>query len=326
MTDILRGRLAPSPTGELHLGHARSFLLAWWSYRARGGEVVLRLDDLDGERCRPEFEEAARRDLRWLGLDWDGEVVRQSSNRALHLSALERLLEAGLAYPCTCTRSEIRARTSTSPVGDAGDRYPGTCRGRYKDVESARTESGRKVAVRLAVEAGRVTFVDGLFGEVSEDVSAVVGDFIIGRKDGEAAYQLSVVLDDADQGVTEVVRGRDLLSSTARQILVHRALGIPVPAWIHVPLVVDGDGARLAKRTGALALATLREQGVQPERIVAWAARSSGISGLGDLPGRATPSEVLDLLPAGLGVSPLVGGPVEPIPMATPQDLLRPEV
>jgi len=274
------GRLAPSPTGLLHLGHARSFLLAWWHARSRGGRVLLRLEDLDGPRVRPGMTDAALRDLEWLGLDWDGTPLLQSRGRERFAAAVAQLGAAGLTYPCTCTRGDLRAAMSAPQQGEQEPRYPGTCRGRFATLEAAAAATGREPGLRLRVPAGPIALVDGFVGPFCHDVAAEVGDFLICRRDGTPAYQLAVVVDDAASGVTEVVRGDDLLPSTPRQWLLQRALGLPSPAWFHVPLVVDATGRRLAKRADDLGLATLRAGGTDPRAIVAWAARSAGIPGL----------------------------------------------
>jgi glutamyl-tRNA synthetase len=271
------GRLAPSPTGYLHLGHARSFLIAWWRARSIGGRLLMRMGDLDASRARPEFEAAALRDLEWLGLDWDGPVVRQSERSAGYYAALESLSKQGLLYACTCTRRELELAAGAPQAGDDTLAYPGTCRGRYASAQAAEDESGRAAALRFQVQAGRVEFRDGLAGPQSFEVAREVGDFPVCQRDGTPAYQLAVVVDDAAQGVTEVVRGDDLLSSTARQILLQRALGLDPPAWFHLPLVHDAGGRRLAKRSDDLSLASLRAAGVDPRRIVAWVARSAGM-------------------------------------------------
>lgn len=284
------GRLAPSPTGHLHLGHARSFLLAWWHARSRGGRIVLRIEDLDADRVKPGMVDATFRDLEWLGLDWDGEPVLQSSGAERFDEAVRRLVDEGSAYPCVCTRAEIAASQSAPHAGQEA-RYPGTCRGRFASVADAEAKSGRPACVRLVAREGVVQVDDRFAGAFASDVQAEVGDFPIARKAGAAAYQLAVVVDDALAGVTEVVRGDDLLPSAARQFLVQEALGLPHPAWFHVPLVVDEDGRRLAKRTDALALASLREQGLDPRRLVGWIARHSGIEG-------AERESARDLLPA----------------------------
>ncbi|MGC4095213.1 MAG: tRNA glutamyl-Q(34) synthetase GluQRS [Polyangiaceae bacterium] len=296
------GRLAPSPTGLLHLGHARTFLVAWWSARVQGGRIVMRVEDLDGARSEPRFIEAALRDMEWLGLDWDGPVLIQSSGLPRLTQAIDGLVAHGLAYACTCTRGDIRSAQSAPQLGSTEPRYPGTCRGRYASPAEAEAKTGRPAGIRLLVPSGPVTFVDRLAGAQSFEVQAQVGDFLIARRGGLPAYQLAVVVDDAHQSVSEVVRGDDLLSSTARQRLLQQALGLPEPAWVHLPLVVDASGRRLAKREAALGLSELRERGVDPREIVSFAARSSGI----DLPAgelvtarEALPAFSLAALPRG---------------------------
>jgi glutamyl-tRNA synthetase len=282
------GRLAPSPTGFLHVGHARSFLLAWWHARSRGGRIVLRLEDLDADRLKPGMVEAALRDLEWLGLDWDGEPVLQSIGSERFDACARDLIAKGLAYPCVCSRAEIAASQSAPHGETAGGtdgirrptasetRYPGTCRGKFRSIEDAERASGRAPCVRLIARPGTIRIEDGIAGSFACDVQAEVGDFPIARKRGAAAYQLAVVVDDARAGVTEVVRGDDLLPSAARQYLVQEALELPHPAWFHVPLVVDEEGKRLAKRADAVSLASLRARGAGPRRIVGWIAARSG--------------------------------------------------
>jgi glutamyl-tRNA synthetase len=269
------GRLAPSPTGLLHLGHARSFLLAWTHARSRSARIVLRIEDLDRDRCRPELAEAAVRDLEWLGLDWDGEPLVQSRDLSPYERACDELVSKGLAYACTCTRAEIAA-LSAPHAGDRETRYPGTCRGKWRDARHAREATGREPGLRVVVPEGETEVVDELLGPRRFDVAGESGDFLVRRRDGAFAYQLAVVVDDARQGVGEVVRGDDLLPSAARQKLLQRSLGLASPRWWHVPLVVGEDGERLAKRRGSLALSELRERRVDPRAVVAWAARSCG--------------------------------------------------
>lgn len=271
------GRLAPSPTGHLHLGHARSFLLAWWHARARNGRIVLRLEDLDVERVKPGMIADTRRDLEWLGLDWDGEVWIQSEHAQGFDSAVQQLLGRGLAYPCVCTRKEIAESQSAPHAGTDKARYPGTCRGKYATIDEARADTGRDPAVRLIVQPGRLELVDEFAGPFVQDVHADAGDFPIARRAGAVAYQLAVVVDDARQQVGEVVRGDDLLPSAARQWLVQQALGLPHPRWWHVPLVTDEHGRRFAKRSDDVSLARLRSAGIDPRALVAWVARRSGI-------------------------------------------------
>ncbi|MFM7299016.1 MAG: tRNA glutamyl-Q(34) synthetase GluQRS [Planctomycetota bacterium] len=281
-------RLAPSPTGLLHLGHARSFALAWLHARSRGGRVVLRVEDLDRERCKPQLVDACVRDIAWLGLDWDGEPRVQSHSLEPYDRACRELLSNARAYACTCTRAEIAALSA--PHADDGEqRYPGTCRGRFASPEAARASTGRESGLRLAVEPGPLAVRDELRGECTFDVAAEVGDFLVRRRDGAIAYQLAVVVDDALDGVTDVVRGDDLLPSAARQVLLQRALGLPTPRYWHLPLVTDEHGARLSKRRGDIGLSQLRERGVEPRTVLAWVARSAGL----ERGPRPTPADLL---------------------------------
>jgi glutamyl-tRNA synthetase len=294
---VIRGRYAPSPTGPLHLGNARTALLSWLAARAAGGAYVLRVEDLDGPRVRAGLEACILEELRWLGLDWDeGPDVggaagpyRQSERLPRYTAALERLRAAGLAYPCFCSRAEIAA-VSQAPHGpaDEGPRYPGTCAA-LSPGEVARRSASRRPAWRFRVPAGSVAFVDGMHGDQEVDVAGAVGDFVIARADGVPAYQLAVVVDDAAMAVTDVVRGDDLLPSTARQLLLYRALGLGPPRFAHVPLVVGEDGARLAKRHGALSLGELRERGAEPGAVVALLAELSGLQ----VGARASPRELV---------------------------------
>lgn len=276
-TSVPIGRLAPSPTGRLHLGHARSFLLAWWDARSRGGRVVLRLEDLDASRVRPEFVRGCVEDLAWLGLDWDGPARLQSAGREHLLGALEELSQRGLVYPCVCTRSEIEAAISAPHAGEGPAPYPGTCRGRFRDLAQAEHESGRRAALRLTAPDVELELTDRVHGAFRSNPAREVGDFPLTSRDGQVAYQLAVVVDDARDGVNSVLRGDDLLDSTGRQALLQGLLGLPRPTWAHVPLVVDAGGRRLAKRADDLSLAELRARGVRPEVIVSWAARSAGL-------------------------------------------------
>lgn len=286
---MVTGRLAPSPTGRLHLGHARSFLLAWWSARAKGGHIVLRLEDLDHERVERKFTELCKQDLEWLGLDWDGEVRLQSDGFERIRSAAHRLLLQGLAYPCTCTRGELRAQLNAPQQGTAELRYAGHCRARYSDLADAEQRAGRPAALRFRVRDGVVRVHDELVGDQCFNVQSEVGDFAILRRDRIPSYQLAVVVDDAADGVTEVVRGNDLLPSAARQSLLDDALGYADKHWYHVPLVVDACGRRLAKRCDSLGLSTLRELGVDPRAITGWVARNSGMHQVA----RAIPQELV---------------------------------
>ena len=271
------GRLAPSPTGDLHLGHARSFLIAWWHARSRGGRIVLRLEDLDIDRVKPGMVDATIKDLRWLGIDWDGEPYIQSSGIREINAAATALIDRGLAYPCICTRKEIQAAASAPHDESIETIYPGTCRGKFESLQAAERVSGRPAALRFAVPDQIIRIEDGLQGSCDFDVAASIGDFPILRRCDLPAYQLAVVVDDARQGVTEIVRGADLLESCARQWLLQEALGFGHPRWWHVPLVSDAAGRRLAKRSDDVSLARLRAVGTDPRQIVAWVARSIGI-------------------------------------------------
>jgi glutamyl-tRNA synthetase len=269
----------------LHLGHARTFLVAWWRARSVGGRLLMRLEDLDGPRARPELARAALRDLQWLGLDWDGPELVQSTGLAEIAEAAARLEGAGRAYACVCSRGDVRSAQSAPQQGDVEPRYPGTCRGKYASMAAAHAETGKAAGLRLLVPDGPVTVSDELSGEHTSDVQRDVGDFLIAKRDGAPAYQLAVVVDDARQGVTEVVRGEDLLPSAARQTLLQQALGLPRVRYVHVPLVVDEQGRLGGPPRGGrpppphddLSLQELREGGTDPRAIVAWAAQSCGI-------------------------------------------------
>lgn len=281
----VRGRLAPSPTGALHLGNVRTFLLAWLSLRAQGGRVILRIEDLDGPRVKPESLAQLIDDLRWLGFDWDegpdvggdfGSYV-QTERLPRYEQALAQLRSAGLVYPCVCTRGDIQRAASAPHPGEEGPRYPETCRGRFVDAAEAASVSGRAPAWRFRVPEAPQTFHDQFHGDVTCDVAAQVGDFVVWKGSGTPAYQLAVVVDDLAMEITEVVRGDDLLASTPRQHLLYAALGGRPPLTWHVPLVVGTDGLRLAKRHGDTRVASFREQGVGPERIVGLLAAWSGL-------------------------------------------------
>jgi glutamyl-tRNA synthetase len=272
------GRLAPSPSGHLHLGHARTFLFAWWSARSQSGQVVLRIEDIDGQRCRPELIDDCIRDLEWLGLDWDIGPRRQSTGLARITAAAQHLQQKGAAYACVHMRADVMLSASAPQQGQREARYPGTCRGRFRDRLEAQELTGKSALLRFAVAPGRVKVRDAIFGDCEFDVSGQVGDFPVLGRDGTPTYQLAVVVDDAQDGVTEVVRGADLLASAARQQLLYEALGFMSPKWIHVPLVLDAAGRRLAKRADDVSLSCLRQRNVDPRSIVAWAARSAGLT------------------------------------------------
>jgi glutamyl-tRNA synthetase len=265
MTSPIRGRFAPTPSGELHLGGARTALLAWLQVRQTGGAWVLRIEDLDQSRAVPGAEARIVEDLRWLGFDWDEgpdtggpfAPYRQSERTALFDEVVERLLREERAFLCYCSRAEV-ARVSQAPHNalDEGPRYPGTCRTLTRAQKSERSRH-RPASVRLRVDEGTVEFVDGLHGHQSEDVAKQVGDFVLRRADGTSAYQLAVVVDDIQMQISDVLRGDDLLSSTARQLLLYRALGSPAPRFTHVPLLLGPDGSRLSKRHGSISVREL---------------------------------------------------------------------
>jgi glutamyl-tRNA synthetase len=256
----MTGRYAPSPTGDLHLGNLRTALLAWLFARSAGGRFLMRMEDLDSRRVRPGMEERQLADLAALGIDWDGPVVRQSERLSLYEAAIEQLD----TYPCFCTRAEIREAAS-APHGPVGA-YPGTCR-ELSAVDRAERESlGRPPALRVRAGNARVEVEDRLLGRIA----GTVDDFVVRRGDGVPAYNLAVVVDDAEQGVDQIVRGRDLADSAPRQAWLARTLGFAEPAYAHVPLVLGPDGTRLAKRHGAV---------TGDEHTLRWIARSLGLEG-----------------------------------------------
>jgi glutamyl-tRNA synthetase len=281
----MRGRYAPSPTGALHLGNLRTALLAWLFARAGDGSFVLRLEDLDLPRVRPAATAEMLADLRWLGLDWDegpdiggplGPYV-QSPRQAIYEAALARLDAAGLLYPCYCTRAEL-ARIASAPHGSEGTVYPGACRNLTARQRREREAAGRRPSLRFRAPATPTIFQDRIAGATSESVAATVGDFVVRRSDGIVAYQLAVVVDDALMGVTQVVRGADLLPSTARQLALYDALGYPRPReYAHVPLALDATGERMAKRDASVGLASLRVSGMKSANIVGTLAASCGL-------------------------------------------------
>jgi glutamyl-tRNA synthetase len=281
----MRGRFAPSPTGDLHLGNARTALLAWLHARASGASFVLRMEDLDRGRVREDARVAQPLDLYWMGLDWDegpdvggefGPYV-QSQRTARYQAALAQLASRGDVYECYCSRKEIAAAASAPHDGDEdeGPVYPGTCRDRSGG------RPGVAAAIRFRTPDRPVTFVDEIYGCRTCWPQREIGDFVVRRRDGVAAYQLAVVVDDAAMRITDVVRGADLLASTARQILLYEALDLSPPRWTHVPLMLGEDGQRLAKRHGAPSLRELRELEVMPERVVGWLAATCGLVRMG---------------------------------------------
>jgi glutamyl-tRNA synthetase len=276
-----RGRLAPSPTGAQHVGNARTYLIAWLSARTQGLRLSLRIEDIDSPRIKPGAAKQAEEDLRWLGLDWDDGPIVQKDRLVLYESVLDELKRQELVYPCTCTRADVAAAASAPHAEHEGPVYPGTCAGRRASNANELAEKGTPFAWRFRV-TDSPSFVDGFAGEVRIDLAKTGGDFVVWKSAGTPAYQLAVVADDIDMRITEVVRGDDLLPSTPRQLLLYRALGKAPPRFVHVPLVVGKDGRRLAKRHGDTRLATLRDNGVSPERLVGVLAWSCGWAGKGE--------------------------------------------
>lgn len=266
------GRFAPSPSGKMHLGNLFSFLLAWCSVRSVGGELVLRMEDLDPQRTSAEFAALIRRDLLRFGLDWDREVPCQSTRTAAYDAAFAKLEEMGLIYPCYCSRSEVHA-ASAPHLGQSEFVYAGTCRDLTPEQRAAKK---RLPAWRLRVPNQEWIVHDGLQGDYTELLSRDCGDFVVRRADGVYAYQLAVVVDDADNGVTQVVRGRDLLASAPRQMYLFSLLGKPAPEYVHVPLLLAPDGRRLSKRDGDLDLDTLLGR-FTPEAILGALAFAAGL-------------------------------------------------
>ena len=281
------GRLAPSPTGALHLGNVRTFMVAWLRARAQNGRLIFRMEDLDHPRDKPGAAAQAVDDLHWLGFDWDEEYV-QSARREHYRAAIEKLHDAGLAYPCVCSRKDVE-RAQSAPHDGEQLHYPGTCRGRFSTWNEA--AAVHPPCWRFRVEGEQqVEFTDVFAGVYRQNVAQTLGDFPLARDADGAGYTLAVVVDDAMMGVTEVVRGDDLLPATPAQILVQRALGLPTPDYCHVPLVVGADGRRLAKRHGDTRIASYRAAGVLPETIIGHLAKSCGW-------GDGSPIRLVDLLP-----------------------------
>ena len=275
------GRFAPTPSGRMHLGNAFSSLLAWLGARAAGGRMVMRIEDLDPRAQSPERAQLLMEDLRWLGLDWDEGPYWQSERGAVYEQALRHLDKLGLTYPCFCTRAQLHAATAPH-ASDGTYLYAGTCRGLSAE-EVAQKSLTRPPATRLRVPdvhdpAGTIAFCDLVYGPQCEVLAEECGDFLIRRRDGVFAYQLAVTVDDALMGVTQVVRGRDLLASSARQTYLYRLLGFEPPAFAHVPLLVAEEGRRLSKRDGDLDLGALRSAGVTAERIVGRLAHAVGLA------------------------------------------------
>ncbi len=266
-------RLAPSPTGALHLGNARTFLVDWLMARQAGWKVILRIEDIDSPRIKPGSDQQAIEDLQWLGIDWDEGPIYQSQRMDLYRAALRRLCDGGHCYYCTCTRKDIEQAASAPHASDGAVIYPGTCRSRQDTCEPPRA------AVRFKVSDEVLALEDAFAGRRSFDMERELGDFVVRKNDGTPAYHLAVVVDDIEMGVTQVVRGDDLLDSAPRQMLLYRALGRTemIPVYWHLPLVVGPDGRRLAKRHGDTRLANYRERGISAGRILELLAEWCGI-------------------------------------------------
>lgn len=267
-------RFAPSPTGFLHLGHAHSALFAWRAARDAGGRFLLRLEDIDGPRCTPEYAQAIADDLAWLGLDWDGPIVVQSARGAVYADALSKLDALGVLYRCVCTRRDIReeiARAGRAPHGPDGPLYPGTCRALGRAARAERATAGTDHALRLDTTkalalTGPLMWHERTRGDIAADPLSL-GDVVLARKDIGTSYHLAVTVDDAAQGVTLVTRGDDLFHATHIHRLLQALLGLPVPTWQHHGLLTDDAGQRLAKRDGARSIRALREHGLSPSEI-----------------------------------------------------------
>lgn len=277
------GRFAPSPTGRMHLGNVFSALLSWLSAKAAGGQWLLRIEDIDPARSRQQWADLIMADLEWLGLEWDGTPVYQSQRSEIYEHYYEVLRSQGLTYPCYCTRADLLA-TQAPHESDGRVVYPGTCRpkeamgrmGPTSDTGPIPPNDPRPAATRLMVPDCDMAFCDGHYGPQSVNLARQVGDFVIRRKDGAWAYQLAVVVDDALMGVTEVVRGRDLLLSSPQQMYVAQLLGFSSPSFTHLPLLCNASGQRLSKRDSSLDMAALRQR-YTPQQLIGLLARAAGL-------------------------------------------------
>ena len=266
------GRFAPTPSGRMHLGNVFAAMMAWLSVRSRGGGFVLRMEDLDTQRTSPEFAQTLREDLLWLGLDWDVETQPQSQRSAVYDQYFEKLRDLGLLYPCYCTRSQLHS-VNAPHLSDGTYVYPGTCR----DLTDAQRSAFRRApAWRVRVPQGQWALTDLCQGPYCQDLAAECGDFVVRRADGVYVYQLAVTVDDGEAGVTEVVRGWDLLSSAPRQMYLQKLFGFPTPVYGHIPLLMAADGRRLSKRDKDLDLGYLRQH-CKPELLLGVLAAAAGL-------------------------------------------------
>ena len=280
----LTTRFAPTPSGYMHLGHAYSALVGWRAAQAAGGRLVLRIEDIDHDRCQPEFEDAIPRDLAWLGIDWEGPIRRQSEHLADYAAALEELSRRGVLYPCFCTRKEIRAevaRANAAPHGTDEPRYPGTCRALGRQEQNRRIRAGQAHALRLDVAkaatlVGPLTWRDRRAGVIEAEVT-VQGDVVLARKDVPTSYHLAVTLDDHLQGVTLVTRGYDLFEATHVHRLLQALLDLRTPDYHHHPMITDPNGVRLAKRNRAVTLRSLRNAGKTAAEVIAMVPDHGGL-------------------------------------------------
>lgn len=268
------GRLAPSPTGSQHIGNARTYLAAWLSARQQSGSIRLRIEDIDSPRTKPFAIQQTLDDLQWLGLYWDGPPVLQTTRMELYQSALDTLKARELVYPCTCTRKDIELAASAPHAEHELPPYPGTCARR--SVADACSITDKPFAWRFRSSNSALSFEDGFAGQVVLN-SVYGGDFVVWKNNNTPAYQLAVVVDDADMNITEIIRGDDLIPSTPRQIQLYQALGLSVPRFYHIPLVIGSDGHRLAKRHGDARICTLREQGLPTTTLLGFLAFSLGL-------------------------------------------------
>ena len=274
MSTPVTGRFAPTPSGRLHLGNILCCLLAYLSARSQGGRFLLRIEDVDIPRCPKRLSDQCIGDLAWLGFTWDEPPLYQSQRGEIYQKYFDQLTDMGLTYPCFCTRAQLHAAQAPN-LGDHEPVYAGTC-AHLTPEEAAEREKTRRPAMRMRVPDKTVSFTDRHYGAFAEHLARDCGDYIIRRSDGLWGYQLAVVVDDALSGVTEVVRGRDILSATPRQIYLQRLLGCPQPEYVHIPLLTDAQGRRLAKRDKDLDLTALSQR-YTPEEILGWLACSAGL-------------------------------------------------